>query len=113
MACGQYDENSAQFSLLQDCFKDTECGGAVVVEYSGKEAPVECGRGVFVCTKQDATCEALGDLYYATNGKEWNDRQEWEAAASGISTDYCSFSFSGPACDGGGALTSLCVLQKP
>lgn len=33
----------ALFTLLADCFGDTDCSGQVVVEYSGKEEPVICG----------------------------------------------------------------------
>lgn len=88
--CGTYG-TSAKFTLLQDCFENTDCGGSVVVEYSKKEPPVDCGRGPFTCTKQDATCEALGDLYYATNGAGWLKNDGWAAAASGIPTSYCSF----------------------
>jgi hypothetical protein len=102
------DGSSAKFSLLQDCFEGTECGGATVVEYSAKEEPVNCGRGPFVCARQDATCEALGDLYYATNGPCWANKQGWEAA--GFAIEYCSFYYlQGLACDSDGALTSLCV----
>jgi hypothetical protein len=90
--CGLYGD-SAKFSLLQDCFEDTDCGGSVVVEYSSKEPPADCGRGPFVCTKQDATCEALGDLYYATNGAGWGpfEAAGWRSAAAGVAADYCSF----------------------
>ena len=112
MPCGLYG-TSAKFTLLQSCFQDTACGGSTVVEYSSKEPPVDCGRGPFVCTRQDATCEALGDLYYATNGSGWRDNSGWEAAAAGIATDYCGFWHdSGFACDGGLALTFLCVCES-
>ena len=133
MECGRYG-TSAKFSLLQDCFEDTECSGSVVSEYSSKEPPVDCGRGPFACTKQDATCEALGDLYYATNGAGWLIKDGWETAAAGIATDYCSFYHSripphsfyhsrieppGPddpyratPCDEGGVLTNLYVRRS-
>ena len=108
--CGQYG-TSAKFTLLQDCFEDTDCGGSTVVEYSKKEPPVDCGRGPFTCTKQDATCEALGDLYYATNGSGWNNNGGWSSASVGIPTDYCKFwqyTTTGiPMCNGAGVLTSL------
>ena len=112
MPCGLYGV-SAKFVLQQSCFEDTDCGGSTVVEYSSKEPPVDCGRGVFVCTRQDATCEALGDLYYATNGAGWQYRQGWETAAAGIATDYCYFwHYRGPPCDEGLALTFLCVCES-
>ena len=77
---------------LQDCFEDTACSGAVVVEYSAKEPALDCGRGPFACAKQDAACEALGDLYYATNGAAWTIRDGWDKAAAGLpGIDYCSF----------------------
>jgi hypothetical protein len=104
--CGLYGA-SAKFSLLQDCFEDTECGGRVVVEYSSKEPPVDCGRGPFACTKQDAACEALGDLYYATNGDGWLRKTGWESAAAGVATDYCSFYSLLPSCNRTGGLFRL------
>ena len=108
--------SSAKFTLVQDCFEGTECGGATVVEYSAKEEPVNCGRGPFVCARQDATCEALGDLYYATNGSGWANKQGWEAAAAGVATEYCSFYYQElypcDAVERGGALTWLCVRQN-
>ena len=108
---------SAKFSLLQDCFEDTECGGSVVVEYSSKEEPVDCKRGPFVCTKQDATCEALGDLYYATNGSGWTNNSGWADAAAGKATDYCNFypgmssggATAGVPCTSDGDFTALVV----
>jgi hypothetical protein len=89
--CGLYGATSTKFSLLQDCFEDTECSGTVVVEYSGKEEPVDCTRGPFVCTKQDAMCEVLGDLYYAVGGEGWLVATGWRDAAAGIASDVCSF----------------------
>ena len=61
---------------------------------------------VFSCTQQDATCSALGDLYYATNGAGWTINTGWASASAGTSTDYCTF--SGVTCNGG-AVTSMCV----
>ena len=48
-------------------------------------------------------CNALGDLYYATNGPNWISSMgpSWQAnggftaAASGASTNYCNFDFGG------------------
>jgi hypothetical protein len=112
--------SSATFSLLQDCKEDSECSGSVLVEQSGNKEPVVCGgdpRGPFVCTKQDATCEALGDLFYATNGSGWLNREGWEAAAAGVTTDYCSFYYANhtyyPACHPASKeLIELCVCEK-
>jgi hypothetical protein len=111
MECGSFG-TSAKFTLLQDCFGDTECSGSVVVEYSSKEPPVDCGRGPFVCYRQDAICEALGDLYYATNGAGWLNKRGWEAAAAGFATDYCTFSFANcPARERVLGVTYLCVRR--
>jgi len=56
-----------------------------------------------------AVCNALGDLYYATNGGGWTNRGGWASAAAGNATDYCGFwQFDSPTCSGG-ALTLLCV----
>ena len=111
MPCGVYGV-SANFVLQQSCFEDTECGASTVVEYSSKEPPVDCSRGRFMCKRQDATCEALGDLYYATNGARWLNNLGWERAAAGTATDYCDFYMSfGAACDEGLAFTNLCVRK--
>ena len=114
MECGQYGV-TAKFSLLQDCYAGTDCSGSTVVQYSGKESPVDCSRGPFACTKQDATCEALGDLYYATNGAGWLNKGGWESAAAGVATDYCSFYPADPdtlTCDEASALVSLYVVSN-
>ena len=127
--CDFYGGASAPFTLLADCFRETDCSGQVVVEYSGKQEPVICSSpppppptraptpppraptGPFVCTRQDATCAALGDLYYAANGARWRSNDGWNDAASGVATDYCTFEWV--SCDGG-VLTNLCVRQpKP
>ena len=60
----------------------------------------------FACTAADATCSALGDLYYATNGSWWTNNTGWSSAASGSASDYCGF--YGARCSGS-ALTYLCV----
>ena len=36
------------------------------------------------------TCNALGDLYYATGGSKWTFKAGWAAAAAGTPTDYCT-----------------------
>lgn len=82
---------------------DTACSGAVVVEYSSKEPPVDCEP--FVCTVQDEACDALGDLYYATNGSGWIRQKGWLEAAAGQAVDYCGF--DGLGCDDSGLPTSL------
>ena len=80
----------------------------MVVEYSSKEPAVDCGRGPFVCTKQDAACEALGDLYYATGGPSWKQSTGWSAAAAGVASDYCFFYTTfGTVCSGSDTFTSL------
>ena len=62
----------------------------------------------FTCAAgNDATqCAALRDLYYATNGPSWRYTSVWYSAASGIPTDYCTF--SGLTCAGNN-VTRLCV----
>ena len=61
-----------------------------------------------------ATCAALGDFYAATNGAGWIP-SNWDNAAAGTATDYCTFQQvstdpgSGNICDPTGALTWLCV----
>lgn len=92
----------ALFTILQGCFEDTKCSGKVIVEYSGKQKPVDCvptppppmspvgPRGPFMCTLQDETCEALGDFYYATNGNGWSNRAGWERAVY-YATNYTTF----------------------
>ena len=108
--CGRYD-SSAMFTLFQDCYEDTECSGSVLIEYSSKEEPVDCGRP-FKCTRQDEVCEALGDLYYATNGAHWYNRGGWKDAASGIPTSYCNFQINGgipPPCDVDGFFVTLAL----
>jgi hypothetical protein len=64
------------------------------------------GSQVFSCTQQDATCSALGDLYYATNGAGWTTKTGWASASAGTSTDYCTF--SGVTCNRG-AVVEMCV----
>ena len=125
--CDFYGGASARFTLLAGCFRETDCSGQVVVEYSSKEEPVICSSsppppptraptpppraptGPFVCTRQDATCAALGDLYYATNGARWRSNGGWDDAASGVATEYCTFEWA--SCDGG-VLTNLCVRER-
>ena len=62
---------------------------------------------VFSCTQQDATCSALGDLYYATNGTGWGTNTGWASASAGTSTDYCTF--YGLTCDAGGRVVYMCA----
>lgn len=63
----------------------------------------------FTCTKPDATCAALAELYAATNGSGWLDPGDagWRQAAVGVATSYCSF--NGVACSSAGEVVLLCV----
>jgi len=69
-------------------------------------------EALFACTKQDATCAALGDLYEATSGPGWLDRGGWEDAAAGIPTDYCTLGTGKAACDGSGHFRYLGIQQN-
>jgi len=66
----------------------------------------------FTCASgNDATqCAALRDFYYATNGPSWGSilgsANGWSSAASGTSTNYCTFYFV--ACSGNN-IVALCV----
>ena len=84
-----------------------------MVEYSAKEEPVDCGHGAFNCTKQDASCAALGDLYYGTRFSSWLIRDGWDKAAAGIPIDYCSFFVTeGTLCNAAGAITQLTLYSN-
>jgi len=61
----------------------------------------------FMCTRTGATCDALSDLYAATNGAGWANNSGWASAAAGITTDYCVF--FGVGCDSEGNVTFMCV----
>ena len=50
-------------------------------------------------------CDALGDLYFGTNGTGWTINAGWRSAAAGTPTDYCSFAQT--ACDGVGNVLEL------
>lgn len=63
----------------------------------------------FLCTSSDATCAALGDLYYATNGPGWT-LTGWNVASGGQAWNYCSF--NGVTCVNGN-VTQLCVPLLP
>jgi len=73
----------------------------------------QCG-GVF---NDPVVCNALGDLYYSTNGGGWAENAGWAVAATGIPTDYCGGSmytqgdYAAPAmstrCNSAGILTGL------
>ncbi len=71
-------------------------------------AAVRCARAAFTCAAGDdpVQCAALGDLYAATNGAAWGDAPGWSAAAAGVPTSYCQFSYVACA---GQAVTSVCV----
>ena len=62
----------------------------------------------FVCTLQDAVCEALGNFYNSTGGPAWSTNTGWAAAASGVATDYCTFVNVG--CDGYGNANRLSLF---
>jgi hypothetical protein len=70
----------------------------------------------FACTRQDAACAALGDLYAATNGAQWTTNTGWAAAAGGVAQDYCTALYK-VACNVAGRLTRMCVhrprMRKP
>ena len=55
----------------------------------------------FVCASANdaVTCSVLGDLYNATGGPWWTNKNGWSSAASGVATDYCTF--YGVQCKGG------------
>ena len=60
----------------------------------------------FTCSNTDTTtCAALGDLYTATNGSSWTNKNGWISAAGGTATDYCTFQSLG--CNGLKVVTSL------
>jgi hypothetical protein len=64
----------------------------------------------FACTRQDAVCTALGELYAATAGANWRNNTGWATSASGSAADYCAF--YGVSCNAVGRLTRLCVLPR-
>ena len=59
-------------------------------------APSPPPHPFFACLLQNAICDALADLYYATGGPQWRANIGWLNAARGVATDYCSF--AGVAC---------------
>lgn len=61
----------------------------------------------FACTQQDNVCNALGDLYGATNGASWTYNGGWATARAGTPTSYCSF--YGITCNDSGVITQMCV----
>lgn len=65
----------------------------------------------FTCQSTPAlavtNCAVLADLYASTRGASWTDNSGWATAATGVSTDYCTF--RGVGCTGGGVIASLCV----
>ena len=65
---------------------------------------------IFLCSKQDQTCNALGGLFYATNGAGWKNSSGWEQAYLTIQTDYCSF--YGCRCNSSGVLTALELVSN-
>ena len=48
-----------------------------------------CQRFTCAPTNDNATCAALGDVYYATGGFGWTSNVGWASAAAGNATDYC------------------------
>ena len=76
-------------SLLLLLLVAASSGGGVggAVQPAAAAAP----RGPFVCTVLGTVCDALGDLYYATNGANWPRHAGWRDASEGVPTDYCSF----------------------
>jgi hypothetical protein len=65
----------------------------------------------FTCTRQDAVCTALGELYAAAGGASWYNNSGWgAAAASGSAANYCAF--YGVECNAAGRLTRLCVRHS-
>ena len=59
-------------------------------------APLACATGAFTCTVQDASCAALGDLFYATAGPAWNNNFGWTLAASGARAAFKRFPCAAP-----------------
>ena len=68
----------------------------------------------FTCQSTPAiavsNCVVLGELYSATNGAAWTNNSGWVTAATGTSTDYCTF--RGVGCSGDGVISSLCVPAR-
>jgi hypothetical protein len=64
------------------------CIGCSVFASSSLQQPFKCSS-----TNDVDACNALGQLYYSTNGpNSWQVAQGWaDAAASERPTDYCSF----------------------
>ncbi len=90
--------------------------GAAVVLALLMAASTQQAHAAFTCTVAGVTCDALGDLYSATNGAGWKTNIGWSDAAgdgpSGypVPTDFCTF--SGVTCTSGfppRAVTSLCA----
>ena len=72
-------------------------------------AAFAAGTTAFTCTTSDIVCDALGDLWAATNTGTgtWLHTAGWVDASAGTATDYCTF--YGVTCDSNSALTSLYV----
>ena len=123
----------ASFTLSQDCVSAAAaCAGRVSVKYNSREAPTACpappaplpaplspppaapppGRGTFMCVQKDATCEALGDLYYSLGGPRWLIATGWADAAAGRATDYCNFYHTGIASCKAGTLTQVVLYEN-
>lgn len=109
-----------EFALSAECYLDSACSASLVIEESTKIPPEKCGRlpppppaapappkAPFACLKQDATCAALGDLYFATGGAQWLQSDGWSAAAAGVPTDYCQFWSHASSCNAAGVFDNL------
>jgi hypothetical protein len=67
-------------------------------------ASASSASAAFICTQADTTCASLGDFYTALGGPNWTNSStvnaagailtstaNWDKAASGVATDYCTF----------------------
>jgi hypothetical protein len=98
-----------------ECCSGGNCytGGATSCNVAGAStgAAKVFGAAVFTCGATDdaTTCAALGALYAATATRtfSWPNNAGWGNAAAGTATGVCTF--FGVGCDGGGAVTLLCV----
>ena len=64
----------------------------------------------FSCTTPGTVCNALADLYSATNGNAWSTNEGWATAARGTPSNYCN-NWYGVTCDSG-LVTVLCVHPR-
>jgi hypothetical protein len=82
---------------------------AAALTLAGVARKTAAAAAIFTCGAADdaVTCAALGALYTATGGAGWSNTTGWRDAAAGTATSACTF--YGVSCDGGGAVTQLCV----